>query len=164
MHNTLLLAHQAPAAASPQPAWPAFAPGRCVRTGEKGLYIFAPMQLNLRADATQAARGKREGDEELTRVLYRTGAVFDVSQTDPIEAKSPCRSVVVVRVRDHRSIELVDPPLVGQPAQRRESLPASAYGTPSSVDGHILAVRRADVGGLPCDRVPRQHGRSSENQ
>lgn len=49
--------------------------GRFVRKGEKGIAIFAPMQLKEK-------EGTEPGDEERGRLGFRIVHVFDISQTD----------------------------------------------------------------------------------
>ncbi|MDQ3722902.1 MAG: ArdC-like ssDNA-binding domain-containing protein, partial [Actinomycetota bacterium] len=55
--------------------------GRCVRKGEKGLTIWAPMRVKA-----QDQNGE-ESDERKT--IFRTTVVFDVSQTDPLPDVEP---------------------------------------------------------------------------
>ncbi len=84
--NTLLIAHQA-FARGMQPthvagfrAWLKL--GRCVRRGEKGLTIWAPMRVKVRAE-----NGDEDTDERKT--IFCTAAVFDVSQTEPLPDTEP---------------------------------------------------------------------------
>ncbi|MGW9441248.1 ArdC-like ssDNA-binding domain-containing protein [Streptomyces sp. NPDC055607] len=60
--------------------------GRSVRKGEKGLRIFAPMTVKKK-DETGAPVLDENGQEK-KRVLFKTVAVFDISQTDPIEQEA----------------------------------------------------------------------------
>ena len=57
--------------------------GYCVRKGERGIRIFAPMTLRDR-DETSDADGDRE-----ERVLFRSVAVFDRSQVEPLDGREP---------------------------------------------------------------------------
>ncbi|MFJ8388525.1 ArdC-like ssDNA-binding domain-containing protein [Streptomyces sp. NPDC094438] len=57
--------------------------GRSVRKGEKGLRIFAPMTVKKK-DETGAPVLDENGQEK-KRTIFKTVAVFDISQTDPIE-------------------------------------------------------------------------------
>ncbi|MDW8810998.1 ArdC-like ssDNA-binding domain-containing protein [Streptomyces scabiei] len=59
--------------------------GRSVRKGEKGLRIFAPMTVKKK-DETGAPDLDDNGQEK-KRTLFKTVAVFDISQTDPIEGE-----------------------------------------------------------------------------
>jgi len=83
--NTLLIAHQAwargitPTHVAGFRAWLKL--GRCVRKGERGLSIWAPMRVKARDDNGE------ETDERKT--IFRTAAVFDVSQTDPLPDTEP---------------------------------------------------------------------------
>jgi len=52
---------------------------RCVRKGERGLRILAPMSVKKRDEA-----GEETGER---RTLFREAAVFDVSQTDPLPGR-----------------------------------------------------------------------------
>jgi hypothetical protein len=54
---------------------------RCVRKGEKAIKILGPVAIN-----------QRDNDDEETgekRIFFRTVAVFDVSQTDPLPGTEP---------------------------------------------------------------------------
>lgn len=59
--------------------------GRSVRKGEKGLRIFAPMTVKKK-DETGAPVLDENGQEK-KRTIFKTVAVFDISQTDPIEGE-----------------------------------------------------------------------------
>ena len=89
-NNTLLIAHQAairgisPTRVAGFRAWLRL--GRCVRKGEKGLTIWAPMRVKAR-DTEQGAVAEGEGEQRKT--IFRTAAVFDVSQTDPLPDVEP---------------------------------------------------------------------------
>ncbi len=89
-NNTLLIAHQAairgisPTRVAGFRAWLRL--GRCVRKGEKGLTIWAPMRVKAR-DTEQGAVAEGEGDQRKT--VFRTTTVFDVSQTDSLPDVEP---------------------------------------------------------------------------
>jgi hypothetical protein len=55
--------------------------GRCVRKGEKGLIVLAPMPIKQREG--------REEDAELRRVGFRSAFVFADSQTEPLPDSEP---------------------------------------------------------------------------
>src|SRR5665811_1475833 len=55
---------------------------RCVRKGERGLRIFAPMSVLATPDHDSGPSA--ENDESQRRTVFRAVAVFDVSQTDPL--------------------------------------------------------------------------------
>jgi len=84
-NNTLLIASQAwargitPTHVAGFRAWLKL--GRCVRKGERGLSIWAPMRVKARD----------EDDEETgeKKTLFRVAKVFDVSQTTPLEGAEP---------------------------------------------------------------------------
>jgi antirestriction protein ArdC len=80
LHNTLLIAQESrrrgfePSQVAGFRAWLKL--GRCVRKGERGLPILAPVKLKPPDD-----EGEDSGEE---RIFFRTVHVFDVSQTDPL--------------------------------------------------------------------------------
>ena len=74
LNNTLLIAAQAPGATRVAGFRTWIGLGRAVRKGERAIRIFAPMRL--KPDPTDPA-----GE---ARVVFRSVAVFDVTQTDPI--------------------------------------------------------------------------------
>jgi len=84
-NNTLLIAQQAhergidPTHVAGFKAWLRL--GRCVRKGERGLRIWAPMRLKAREQD-----GEETGER---RVGFRTTSVFDVSQTDVLPGVEP---------------------------------------------------------------------------
>ncbi len=86
--NTLLISHQAflrgftATHVAGFKAWLRL--GRCVRRGERGLTIWAPMRVH----ASQEPDEESPGDQE-RRTIFRTSAVFDVSQTDPLPDTEP---------------------------------------------------------------------------
>jgi antirestriction protein ArdC len=93
-NNTLLIAHQAfirgiePTYVAGFRAWLSL--GRCVRKGETGLTIWAPMRVKVRdAGNDGAADGTGVGEGEKRKTIFRTTAVFDVSQTDPLPDVEP---------------------------------------------------------------------------
>jgi antirestriction protein ArdC len=71
--------------------------GRCVRKGERGIPILAPIRLKDRDDD-----GEQPGD---TRLFFRTVHVWDVSQTDPLPCEpaplAPPRAPVEGDSHDH---------------------------------------------------------------
>ena len=83
--NTLLIAQQChargiePTYVAGFKAWLRL--GRCVRKGEKGLRIWAPMRINVRDQDSD------ETDERKLR--FRVTTVFDVSQTEPLPDVEP---------------------------------------------------------------------------
>jgi hypothetical protein len=85
--NTMLIAMQRPDATRVAGfrAWLKL--NRCVRKGEKGIRIFAPMSVIERDDAGTEVRDD-EGNAR-HRTLFRLTTVFDVSQTDPLPDKEP---------------------------------------------------------------------------
>ncbi|MFF8387891.1 ArdC-like ssDNA-binding domain-containing protein [Streptomyces kanasensis] len=56
--------------------------GRSVRKGEKGLRIFAPMTVKKKDE--NGAPVLDENGQEKKRTIFKTVAVFDISQTDPV--------------------------------------------------------------------------------
>jgi antirestriction protein ArdC len=80
LHNQLLIAHQRPDATyvCGFRAWIEL--GYCVRKGERAIRILAPQTVRIR---TGEAAEDGDGGEE-TRVFFRTVAVFDRSQVDPL--------------------------------------------------------------------------------
>lgn len=85
LRNTLLIAQEgrrrgfAPAHVAGFKAWLKL--GRCVRRGERGIAILAPVRVKQRD-----GEGEETGD---SRVFFRTAYVFDVSQTDPLPGVDP---------------------------------------------------------------------------
>jgi hypothetical protein len=85
LNNTLLIAHQArqrgfePTHVAGFKTWLKL--GRCVRRGEKGLRILAPIALKRREE------DEEENDER--RIYFRPAHVFDISQTDPLPGAEP---------------------------------------------------------------------------
>ncbi|MGA5643379.1 ArdC-like ssDNA-binding domain-containing protein [Streptomyces cinereoruber] len=60
--------------------------GRSVRKGEKGLRIFAPMTVKKKDETGEPIVD--ENGQEKKRTIFKTVAVFDISQTDPIEEEA----------------------------------------------------------------------------
>jgi hypothetical protein len=85
--NQLLIAMQAPGASfvAGFHAWHEL--GRTVRKGERGIRILAPMPIKDRDTADKPAGDK--ADEERVRTLFKSVAVFDVDQTQPLEGQEP---------------------------------------------------------------------------
>lgn len=85
VNNTLLIAHQAwargitPTHVAGFRAWLKL--GRCVRKGERGLSIWAPMRVKARDEDGEEAGEKK--------TVFRVAKVFDVSQTDPLPGTEP---------------------------------------------------------------------------
>jgi N-terminal domain of anti-restriction factor ArdC len=84
-HNTLLIAQQAhargiePTYVAGFKAWLRL--GRCVRKGERGLRIWAPMRIKQRDE-----RGEQT-DERALR--FRLASVFDICQTEALPDREP---------------------------------------------------------------------------
>ncbi len=82
--NTLLIAHQAfargmaPTHVAGFRAWLKLR--HCVRKGERGLTIWAPMRVKAHTD---------NGERNERKTIFRTAAVFDTSQTDPLPDVEP---------------------------------------------------------------------------
>jgi hypothetical protein len=85
--NTMLIAMQRPDATRVAGfrAWLKL--NRCVRKGEKGIRIFAPMTVPERGD--DGAVVVDEHGQTKRRTLFRLTTVFDVSQTDPLPGAEP---------------------------------------------------------------------------
>lgn len=56
---------------------------RCVRKGERGIRIWAPMQVKEREDDGNVKTDEKTG-QELKRVRFRLAPVFDISQTEQL--------------------------------------------------------------------------------
>jgi hypothetical protein len=82
--NQLLIALQCPDASfvAGFHAWKGL--GHSVRKGEKGLRILAPMVFK---DQRDERKPQTDESKEASRVLFRTVAVFDRSQVDPIPGR-----------------------------------------------------------------------------
>lgn len=91
-NNTLLLLAQAlergfePTYVAGFRAWLRL--GRCVRKGERGLKVFAPMPARRREGDDDEDQGAGE-DERPRRMRFGLASVFDVSQTDPLPDVDP---------------------------------------------------------------------------
>jgi hypothetical protein len=85
--NTMLIAMQRPDATRVAGfrAWLKL--NRCVRKGEKGIRIFAPMSVIERDDTGNEVRDDHGNLKH--RTLFRLTTVFDVAQTDPLPGKEP---------------------------------------------------------------------------
>jgi antirestriction protein ArdC len=81
LRNTLLIAFQCPHATHVAGFRRWLELGRCVRKGEKGIRIFAPVRYRRRDEETD------EAQEQL--VGFKLAAVFDVSQTEPLPHVEP---------------------------------------------------------------------------
>jgi len=92
--NTMLIAAQAhqrgiePTYIAGFKAWLRL--GRCVRKGERGLRIYAPMRF--KADEVERAKptgAAGQAEKAKSRIGFRLTSVFDVSQTDPLPDTDP---------------------------------------------------------------------------
>ena len=81
LHNTLLIAHQAPAATYVAGFRRWLELGRAVRKGEKAIRILAPIRRRVEDEET--------GERVVRVVGYRDVSVFDVEQTDPVPGADP---------------------------------------------------------------------------
>lgn len=81
LHNTLLLALQCPSATVVGGFRQWLRAGRAVRKGQHGSTIWIPRLKGTSGESTGPG-----ADSEKPDVSFLTGTVFDVSQTDPIEA------------------------------------------------------------------------------
>ena len=84
LRNTLLIALQRPDATHVAGFRKWLELGRCVRKGETGIRIFAPVRYRRR-EADQPVEGEKQ--EQL--VGFRLVAVFDISQTEPLPGVEP---------------------------------------------------------------------------
>jgi len=87
-HNQLLIAMQRPDATYVAGFRAFLALNRCVRKGEKAIRILAPMSVPARG-REQATDPSEAGEAQPRRTLFRSVAVFDVSQTDPLPGTEP---------------------------------------------------------------------------
>lgn len=85
--NQLLIAMQAPDATFIVGfhAWKDL--GRRVSKGEHGIRILAPMLLVQDPGDASPTEGEAKGDGDNVRVLFKSVAVFDVAQTEPIPGR-----------------------------------------------------------------------------
>jgi antirestriction protein ArdC len=81
LHNQLLIALQKPDATFVAGFRAFLKLNRCVRKGEKAIRILAPMTVR-QCDAQDA-------DDDQRRTVFRSVAVFDVGQTDPLPGRQP---------------------------------------------------------------------------
>jgi hypothetical protein len=88
VNNQLLVALQRPQATRVAGfrAWLSL--NRCVRKGERGIRIFAPMPVRER-DAEGAVVVDPETGRPQSRTLFKSVAVFDVEQTEPLPDTEP---------------------------------------------------------------------------
>ena len=80
--NTILLWHQSETVSVIGGYRQWLAQGRQVRQGEKCLYIFVPREKRDRGDGSESSRNNGVISTELR---FATAAVFDISQTEPVE-------------------------------------------------------------------------------
>lgn len=85
--NQLLIAMQAPDATFIVGfhAWKDL--GRRVARGEHGIRILAPMPIIQESGDASPAEGEAPADGDNVRVLFKSVAVFDVAQTEPIPGR-----------------------------------------------------------------------------
>jgi hypothetical protein len=85
--NQLLIAMQAPGASfvAGFHAWHEL--GRTVRKGERGIRILAPVPIKDRDTAEKPT--SETSDEARVRTLFKSVAVFDVDQTQPLDGQEP---------------------------------------------------------------------------
>lgn len=83
-HNHLLIALQRPDATYVAGFRAFLALNRCVRKGERGIRILAPM--TVRADRDNDTRSD---EKTRRRTVFRAVSVFDVSQTEPLPDAEP---------------------------------------------------------------------------
>ena len=86
LRNQLLIALQAPQASfvAGFHAWHEL--GRTVTKGQRGIRILAPMPIR---DRDEPATKKTANDGGKVRMLFKSVAVFDVSQTEPLPDREP---------------------------------------------------------------------------
>nr|WP_233109137.1 ArdC-like ssDNA-binding domain-containing protein [Streptomyces sp. 14R-10] len=107
--------------------------GRSVRKGEKGLRIFAPMTIKKK-DETGAPVLDENGQEK-KRTIFKTVAVFDISQTDAIEGATAPE-------------ESTEPPAYALGVKVQGSAPAELWdGLTAHIEGHGYTVRLEATGG-----------------
>jgi len=87
-HNQLLIAMQRPDATYVAGFRAFLALNRCVRKGERAIRILAPMSVRVR-DGEAAAHAADAGEQQARRTVFRSVAVFDVSQTNPLPGTEP---------------------------------------------------------------------------
>jgi antirestriction protein ArdC len=93
LRNTLLIAFQCPHATHVAGFRKWLELGRCVRKGEKGIRILAPVRprRNNEQDKSESEpdNNNNNDDNEQRPVGFRLAAVFDVSQTEPLPGVEP---------------------------------------------------------------------------
>jgi len=87
-HNQLLIAMQCPDATYVAGFRAFLELNRCVRKGERGIRILAPMSVRTRDNGAARRHGK-DDDEQAKRTVFRAVAVFDVSQTEALPGTNP---------------------------------------------------------------------------
>lgn len=89
LNNQLLIALQAPDAqfVAGFHAWKDL--GRRVSKGQRGIRILAPIPLRAREDDPQPTAVGTPASDDRPRTLFKSVAVFDVSQTEPLAGHDP---------------------------------------------------------------------------
>ena len=87
--NQMLIALQAPDARfiAGFHAWKDL--GRRVAKGQRAIRILAPMPVGQKDDSAKETQSGHPQDAERPRVLFKSVAVFDVAQTEPIPGREP---------------------------------------------------------------------------
>ena len=87
--NQLLIAMQAPDArfVAGFHAWKDLA--RRVRKGEHGIRILAPIPIRPGAEQPESDQSGSDNADRRTRTLFKSVAVFDIAQTEPIPGREP---------------------------------------------------------------------------
>ncbi len=88
LKNQLLIALQRPEATRVAGFRTWLKLNRCVRKGERGIRIFAPMAVTEHDGAGRVVVDAETG-EPRKRTLFRLAAVFDVAQTEPLPDAEP---------------------------------------------------------------------------
>ncbi len=102
--------------------------GRCVRKGEKGLRVFAPMPIRKRDQDPPTPRGDSDSREkEPPRMRFRLSTVFDVSQAEPRDVEPAPLKVPRQPVEGDSHAHLLGPleafaAEVGYPVERVQDL------------------------------------------
>ncbi|WP_329021160.1 ArdC-like ssDNA-binding domain-containing protein [Streptomyces sp. NBC_01601] len=117
--------------------------GRSVRKGEKGLRIFAPMTVKKKDET--GAPVLDENNQEKKRTIFKTVAVFDISQTDPIEG-------------EHAPEEPTEEPAYALGGKVEGDAPAELWdGLTTHIEGHGYTVRLEATGGADGYTDPKTH-------